>query len=62
MTRMAGEANVGKAEPAEDELDSPIVIQCGSCSVILGDSTAWVCANEALKTISLERKYPNHNG
>ncbi|XP_064610233.1 uncharacterized protein LOC135474227 [Liolophura sinensis] len=59
---MAGEANVENSvelDTVEDELDLPIVIQCGSCFVILGDSTAWVCANEALKTISLERVCPS---
>ncbi|XP_022082562.1 uncharacterized protein LOC110974910 isoform X2 [Acanthaster planci] len=40
-------------ETAEDDNDVPVVLQCKNCNNIVGDSMAWVCANDDLKTITL---------
>ncbi|XP_041358693.1 protein Mis18-alpha-like [Gigantopelta aegis] len=41
----------GENEKSSD--DAPFVFQCAGCKTILGDTTAWVCTNETLKTITL---------
>lgn len=45
---------------ANEESDTlPLVFQCAQCNSILGDSTAWVCANDVLRSISLSGELIN---
>jgi hypothetical protein len=53
---MTGEKQIVETEPSPEEpteVVNPLVFQCKSCRVILGDSFSWLCADEESNTISL---------
>ncbi|XP_048243444.1 protein Mis18-alpha-like [Haliotis rufescens] len=47
--------NVSRNPMSESVDDPTLVFQCENCRSILGDSTAWVCSDETLKTITLQQ-------
>ena len=48
--------------PSDDNIGDksfPMVFQCVKCKEIIGDSISWICANEDLRSVTLERtKFP----
>ena len=44
--------------PSDDNIGDrsyPMVFQCVKCKEIIGDSISWICANEDLRSVTLER-------
>ncbi len=52
----SGFVEMEEEEDAEEISSFPIVMYCSKCSIILGDTTAWVAEIDDLKSVSLKSK------
>eukprot|EP00051_Salpingoeca_urceolata_P021717 m.343281 g.343281 ORF g.343281 m.343281 type:complete len:241 (+) comp19849_c2_seq3:362-1084(+) len=48
----------GTDHGGDEEISAPLVFQCNSCRLVLGDSFSWVCADEQMQTVTLQAAVP----
>lgn len=47
-----------EATSTSNPISCPLVLQCGSCRTIVGDTCTIIDLNPELRTVTLERKLP----